>query len=433
VDAPRPRAGLHQEGTWQRVAPPGATAPLVLGCVRLRGLLDPALLERSWNAVVARHEGLRSAYQEEDGRLVQVIAPAVHLPVEVSRHHPDDLPAVTREEVERPIDLEHGPLSRLRLLRFGPEDHALFLKLHHMIGDGRSLEIIVRDLTAYYLAGAAGTTPALPELPVQYADVAQWQRERLAGPRGAELTGYWKARLAGAEPAVLPADRAGPEAPPTPGGVLVLPMPDEVARGIADLARAHRTTAHTVGLAAFTALLARRSGQRDLCVRVPVSYRDRTECLDVVGDFSNDVVVRTDLLGNPSFATLLDQIRDQAASDLSQHELPPHLLEPHLDAPGLLSRLFHVQYTAEDEVPVALPLGVLRAERIAPRHPYVSRPLSLRLRWAEHGGHCVWLYRTARFSAGRIRQLADDYYALLTRMATDGGERVFTAAGVPSG
>ncbi|MEU3788178.1 condensation domain-containing protein [Streptomyces fructofermentans] len=423
--ATRFRASLAQEGMWRSLrGGPGSTPPLLTGGLRLRGPLGTGALEDAWNDVVARHDNLRSTLRQEDGRLNQVVAGSLRLPVPVTGLAIEDFGRFTRQEVDRPLDLAEGPLAGLRLLRLGADDHIAFLLVHHIIGDGRTLEVLVRDLSAFYLARTTGTTVPLPRLPVRYGEFAAAHRARTEGPRGAEVGDYWLRRLAGAEPAELPTDRAPSGRPAALGGFLDVPMPADVLRRLTEFARARRTTLHTVGLAAFQALLARESGQRDISVRVPVSYRDGTELQDLVADFSNDVVVRTDLSANPAFGELVDRVHHDTALDFAHHDLPPHLLEPRMDTPGLLDRLFHVQFTAEREFDVAVTVGELRAEPIMPPDPYVSRPLSLRLRHGDGSARCLAAFALDRFSEERVARFVADYHDLVGELTGHPDRRV---------
>lgn len=420
------RAAVTQEGMWEALAGSSGPAPAILAAVRLYGALDAGALEEAWNAVVARHETLRTRLRVEGGALTQVIAPALRLPVErVELAAAEDFGAFVWQEGDRPFDLERGPLARLKLVRLGEEDHIAFLMVHHIIGDARTVEVVVRDLGALYTAAQAGVPAPLDPLRVQFADFAAWHRELLAGPRGTELTDYWVARLAGAEPAVLPADLELPPNPSTRGTGIDVPMPDELYAAVRRLAKEHATTLYTVGLTAFTVLLARRSGQRDICVRAPISFRDTSDVRDLVADFSNDVIVRTGLGANPTLHVLLDQVKAGTAADFARHDLPPHLLEPHLPDPGLLGRLFHVQFTAEEEFDTPDTLGDLRMEPVVPERQHVLRPLNIRLRYDARRAHCIVLYRTEQFTAGRIEELMREYHDLLAEMADSPQNRVF--------
>lgn len=419
------RASVSQEGMWQSLrGGPGTTPALIAGGLRLSGPLDTAALEEAWNDVVARHDNLRSALREEDGHLTQVIAPSLRLTVPVLELAPGGLADFTRQEVDQPFDLGAGPLARLRLLRTAPDEHIAFLLLHHIIGDGRALEVLVRDLGAGYLARTTGTEPGLPPLPLRYGDFAAAHRALVEGPRAAEVTAYWAARLKGAVPAELPTDLRPPAEPTPYGALLDLPVPPEVFGPLVRLARSARATVYTLGLAAFQVTLARASGQRDICVRAPVTYRDSTDVQDLVADFSNDVVARTDLSGDLTFAELVAKVAEETNRDFMHHDVPAHLLDPHVGEPGLLDRLFHVQFTAENDIDVPVELGPLSAERVVPPMPYVSRPLSLRLRHDENGARSLAVYSTDVFSEDRVVRLVEDFHAVLGELALHPGHRV---------
>ncbi|OWA19280.1 hypothetical protein B9W68_01970 [Streptomyces sp. CS227] len=419
------RASVAQEGMWQSLrGGPGSTPPLIAGGLRLSGRLDTAALEEAWNDVVARHDNLRSSLCLEDGRLTQVVASSLRVSVPVLDLPPGGLEQFTREEVDLSFDLSAGPLARLRLLRTGPREHIAFLILHHIIADGRALEILVQELGACYLARVAGARPWLPASPARPADFAAAHRALVEGPRATEVTAYWVARLRGARPAELPTDLPAPAEPTPYGALLDVPVPREVFGRLTALARSARTTVYTLGLAAFQVTLARASGQRDICVRAPVSYRDATEVQGLVADFSNDVVVRTDLSRNPTFTELIAQVAEESNRDLMHHDVPAHLLAPHLDEPGLLDRLFHVQFTAENDIAVADRLGELAVERVMPPMPYVARPLSLRLRHDGNDARSLAIHSTDVFSRERVLRFVEAYHTVLDEMTLHGGRRV---------
>ncbi|CAL9558735.1 condensation domain-containing protein [Streptomyces sp. enrichment culture] len=407
-------ASVAQEGMWASLSPE-RPAPLLTAGVRVRGPLDADRLRAAWDALAARHDTLRSTYRMEDGTLTQVVAPSVRLPLETADADPEGFARLVRDEVDRPFDLSEDAPARMTLLRFGPDDHAVLVVLHHMVGDGRTLEILARDLWALYVEDG---TP-LPPLTTRFADFAQRHRALVTGPRGAELAAYWTERLAGAEPVVLPDDLTPADTLRPPGRAVDIPMPRPVFTALSRLAAERRTTLNSVGLAAFDIVLARRSGQRDLCLRAPVSYRDDTDVQDLVADFSNDVVIRADLSGEPSYGEVLRRVEAAAREGFARHELPPHLLEPRLPDPELLGRLFRVQFTTETEVRAGLVADGLRVEPMTPPFPYAYRPLSVRLR---HGGeqpHTVWICRADQFSPGRVEELAAEFHEVITAMAAD--------------
>jgi condensation domain-containing protein len=419
-------AAPSQLSMWEEAHDNASAAPIILAGMRLRGQLEIGVLRRALAAVVARHETLRTVFRWRADELAQVILPGGTADLPLTRHRLEEYNDVAAAEVDRPFDLAAGPLFRCRLLELSDDDHIVLLVLHHIIGDARALEVFARDLTAYYLAFLAGTDPGLPDLTVQYADFAAWYAERLRGPRGQELIEYWVGRLHGAAPPRLPTDLASGPHPSVRGDTQRLPIPDRLVATAGELARQHRATLHMVGCAAFLALLALWSGQRDIAVRMPISYRDQREVADLIADFSNDIVFRIDLSDDPSFGELIDRVRHTAASDFAYKELPPRLLEPELGEPGLLERLFQVQFSTESDPQIELPLAELRAEPMPPRWRYAFRPLALRLRLTPAGADCIATYRTAVLSPERVTDMMLDYLDLLAELAADPDRRVLS-------
>ena len=408
------RASPLQHGVWAGLThehPP----PLILGGIRVRGALDVVRLKQAFAAVAARHETLRSTYRIVCGELMQVLSPSARLQVAVRDAAPGEYEDIVSAEIGRGFDLENEIAARVVVLRFAPDDHAVLLVMHHLIGDRRSVDVFARDAWACY----AGLADALPELPVQFADFAQWHRALLAGPRGDELVGYWVERLAGARPPTVPGDLTPAGGSWSPGASLEMPIPAETFDQIAELAAEFRVTLNAVGIAAFSTLLARWTGDREICLRGPVSFRDDSQVQDLVADFSNDVVIRLDLSGPLTFADLVRQVERVAAEAFAHHELPPHLLEPHLPDPGLLTRLFSIQFTTEPEITAGAAIEGLSASAFLPRFPYAHRPLSVRLRHGAGGPKCVWLYQRDRFSRERVERLAADYHGILAELAAD--------------
>ncbi|WP_349497232.1 condensation domain-containing protein [Nocardiopsis ansamitocini] len=414
---------------WQGIERRPGPALAIISGLRLRGQLDVGKLTDAWNMVIARHETLRTALCMEHGQLTQVIADRLRVPIEVTRVSGlAECDEISRQEVDRRFPLDQRPLARLRLLRLADDDHIALLLVHHIIADARTLEVLVRDLAVCYGAVVSGTEPVLPALSVQWSDFASWHARRLAGARGAELTAYWSERMAGALPAELPTDvEPGDETPEEAqlGGMVNMPVGCSLFAELWKTAKKRHTTLYTVGLVAFAVLLARNSGQQDIGVNAPISYRDRTELRDLVADFSNDVIVRVDLSANPTWDELIRRTHDQVVRDFLHNDLPPHLLAPHLDGTDLMERMAQVQFTAEREPEIVEKALGLRVERVNPPRQYVLRPLSLRLRHDDQDAFVLLRYRANRFTHARAEQLATDYIALLGELAAQQHRRVF--------
>ncbi|MFL5537410.1 MAG: amino acid adenylation domain-containing protein, partial [Longimicrobiaceae bacterium] len=296
---------------------PGSAAYNVPGAWRLGGALDEAALERSLGEIVRRHEALRTTFGEVDGSPVQVIAPfgGFVVPVEdlSGLGEADREAALGRragEEALQPFDLAAGPLFRAALLRLGEEDHVLLLSMHHVVSDGWSMGVLFRELSALYAAYREGRESPLPELPVQYADYAVWQREQLEGEALDRQLAYWRERLAGApELLELPTDRPRPPVLTYRGARVSTEFSLEVLERLRALGRQEGATLYMVLLGAFQVLLGKYAGSEDVVVGTPLAGRTRREVEELIGFFVNTLVLRTDLRVDPGFLEVLGRVR----------------------------------------------------------------------------------------------------------------------------
>ena len=358
-----------QQRLWflQHLAP-GSTAYHVFQGQRLRGPLDPAVLERVLDAIVERHEVLRSAYAMDDDEPVQVVQPPgpCHLPrVDLTR-----LDAARREPEARRLggvlnaipfeltDLPRGRSMRALLVRLGPDDHVLSLSLHHIAADGWSFRILKREILALYRAFALGRPSPLPELPIQYGDYALWQLRFLRGARLERELDYWRTQLDGAPEVLdLPTDRPRPRVQGFRGAVREVSLPPRLTAALRQLARRERSTLFTVLVTGFQLLLARWSGSRDLCVGVPVAGRSREETEPLIGLFLNTVVLRSSLDGRPGFRELLARVGQDVLDAQDHQDLPFERLvqelrpERNLATTPLFQALFAMQVGAAPSAP----------------------------------------------------------------------------------
>ncbi|HEX2077834.1 MAG TPA: condensation domain-containing protein, partial [Longimicrobium sp.] len=326
--------------------------------VRLRGALDVPALERALGEIVRRHEALRTTFAEADGSPVQVIAPfgGFALPVEdLSGLGEADREAAARrrvgEEAARPFDLSAGPLFRAGLLRLGAEDHVLLLSMHHIVSDGWSLGVLLRELSALYAAYREGRESPLPELPVQYADYAVWQHEQLAGGVLDRQLAYWRERLADA-PALLelPTDHPRPAVQTYRGATVPVELSVELLERLQALGRSEGATLYMTLLAAFQVLLSKYSGSKDIVVGTSIAGRTRKEFEELIGFFVNTLVLRTDLSGDPSFRETLRRVREATLGAYVHQELPFEKLVAELQPERSLSHspLFQVVFSLQD-------------------------------------------------------------------------------------
>ncbi len=377
---PAPRGGplalsFAQERLWfLDQLEPGLPSYNMPGAFDFAGPLDRRAFAASLGEIVRRHEALRTTFaRSEEDRPVQVVAPAdgaegwrVPL-VDLA-----GLPAVargleggrlTREEARRPFDLARGPLLRTVLLRSGPEAHRALLTLHHVIADGWSVAVLVRELGALYAAFREGRRSPLPELAVQYADYARWQRGWLAGPALAAQLAWWRERLSGAPEGLdLPADRPRPAVPSSRGGRVRSTLPGEVAAALERLGRSRGATLYMTLLAGFSSLLARYTGQEDVVVGSPIANRTRIETEGLIGFFVNTLVLRTELPGDPPFGVLLRQVRESMLAAHAHQDLPFERLVEELSPERSLAHtpLFQVMLVLQEAV-----LGELRLPGLA--------------------------------------------------------------------
>src|SRR4051812_10868223 len=322
----RPREGggpaplsFAQERLWflDRLEPGSATYNLPMTW-RLEGALDGAALERSVGEIVRRHEALRTTFAEGNGSPVQVIAPfgGFALPVEdLSGLGETDREAAlgqrARDEAARPFDLSAGPLFRAVLLRLGAEEHVLLLSMHHVVSDGWSLGVLFGELSALYAAYREGRESPLPELPVQYADYAVWQRGQLAGEALERQLSYWRERLAGApELLELPADHPRSPVRTYRSATAEVELSLQLLERLQRLGQGEGATLYMVLLGAFQVLLGRYGGTDDVVVGTPIAGRTRGETEGLIGFFVNTLVLRTDLSGNPSFREVVGPVRE---------------------------------------------------------------------------------------------------------------------------
>jgi pristinamycin I synthase-3/4 len=339
ADGPRPRprdggevpASFAQARLWvvDRLDPGGAfyTMPSPL---RIRGALDVAALEGALNAIRERHEALRTTFAERGGAPVQVIHPFAPAALEI-----DDLSALQSDEREAEaarrvhadadtgFDLVAGPLFRARLLRLGAHDHVLLLCMHHVVSDGWSMGVLHAELGALYEAFRAGRPSPLPPLPVQYADFAAWQRERLSGAELERQLAFWRTALEGAPPALeLPTDRPRPPVESHRGRLLKSRVPTRVGESLRALARREGATLFHVLLAGVRLLLGRWAGQDDVVIGTPVAGRTRRETEGLIGFFVNTLPLRGDLSGDPAFAELVRRERGRTVAAFDHQDLP---------------------------------------------------------------------------------------------------------------
>ncbi|HSK65006.1 MAG TPA: amino acid adenylation domain-containing protein, partial [Pyrinomonadaceae bacterium] len=280
---------------------PGNPVYNIQVAVRLIGRLDRLALEQALNEIVRRHEVLRTSFAIRDGVPVQIIAPEYSIALPVTGISGESLERVYAEEGHYSFDLEKLPLLRFRLLKLSDTEHALLLTMHHIISDGWSLGVITQELALLYQAFTTDEASPLPELAVQYGDFASWQRKWLSGDVLENQLAYWKKQLGQLTRLELPADRPRPQVQSFRGARHYFTLPVELAEALKYLSRREGVTLYMLMLAGFKVLLSRYSKQEDIVVGTDIANRNRSEIEPLIGFFANQLVLRTDLSGNPRF------------------------------------------------------------------------------------------------------------------------------------
>jgi acyl carrier protein len=425
-DAALPLSFAQQRLWFLDQLEPGSAAYNIPAAVRLAGRLDASALERALAGVVKRHEALRTTFVAEGGQPRQSLSPAgpfalplVDLSDRPAPAREEEARRLTEEEGRRPFDLARGPLLRALLLKLDDEEHIILLTMHHIVSDAWSMGLLIRELTALYEAHVEDRPPTLPELPIQYADFAVWQRGWLTGETLAEQLAYWRRQLGGE----LPSLRLSAETPggPAGGGSHGFSLRPDLTESLKSLSRGEGTTLFMTLLAAFKSLLCLHAGQEDIVVGTPVAGRTRAEIEPLIGFFVNTLVLRTDLSGDPTFRELLRRVREVTLGAYAHQDVPFERLVEELrpDRAAAESPLFQVAFTLDNtrheavELP-GLTLSPWAVETGATRYGLIAALLD-----AEAGLFGSLQYDTRLFSAAAVARLAEHYETLLERVAAE--------------
>lgn len=391
--------------------------------LRLTGPLDTEALAASLQQLVQRHEALRTTFALEGDQLVQHVRaceplslPIVNLDQLTGQAADDRLNRLAVGQARMPFNLAVGPLMRLCLVRLAEDDHVLLLTFHHIIFDGWSVSVLVRDLSALYEAHITGASPQLPDLPLQYIDYSVTQRHALKDEAFGKTLDYWKNLLAGELPSTeLFPDHPRPAQQTFEGKRETLVLPAPLARELRALARSQKATLFMVLLAAFQVLLRRHTGQDDLVVGCPIAGRNRLEYENLIGLMVNYLVLRGDLAGDPTFIELVSRTRTMALQAFTHQDLPFERLVQELAPPRDAGRnaIFQIMFQLRN-----LPADTAQAGELRFRpfkiDPGVAR-LDLVLEVTEADGAlvCTAEYNTALFEAATINRLIERWRTLL--------------------
>ncbi|MGH3874774.1 MAG: amino acid adenylation domain-containing protein [Pseudonocardiaceae bacterium] len=399
---------------------PGGSGYLSTLALRLRGDVDLDALSVAWSELVARHESLRTTFETVDGCGVQVVHPpwVVHIPVLDLPGGAAELRPVVAAECGRPFDLGRGPLLRVGVVRCAT-DQVLFVALHHIVTDGWSMGVLMRELGVLYSATVDGRDARLPVLPVQYADYAVWQRELLSGSALDAALEYWRGQLDGVQPLDLPTDRPRPAVLTTAGAVCEFVIPAEVTAQLTELGRAQDGTLFMTLVAACQVLLARWSGQDDIAVGTVVSGRDRAELEGLIGFFVNTVVLRSRVAEQRTFHEFLGGVRETVLDAFVHQQVPFERLVDELAPVRDTSRtpLFQVMVVLQNAPGAAPELAGLAVSAL--ELPMTTTNFDITMQFQESGAVLAGAlqYNTDLFDATTMRRMADHLLVLLAGIA----------------
>jgi len=412
---------------------PGSSAYNLAFGVRLSGLLEKEVLRRALAGVVRRHEVLRSSFPSPAGVAVQRVVSGYELAVEEV-----DLRNLGEDERERavehfadaeattPFDLSTGPVLRVKLLLLGEAEHVLLVTMHHIVSDGWSMGLLVREFKQLYEGYVRGEEIELPQLAIQYGDYALWQREWLQGEVLEQQVTYWRKQLAGVAVLQLPTDRTRSAMSGQQGETVNFRMPAELTQQLRDLSQKQGVTLFMTLLAGFQVLLSKYSNQRDIAVGTVIANRNREEVEGLIGFFANALVLRTHLDGNPSFIEVLKQVRRTSLDAYQHQDLPFEKLVEELQPERNLSRspLFQAMFLMQNMPGTNLELPELKLEGI--KVATSETPFDLVLS-VEDGGtqlECLLKYRAELWKRERIEQLSQHLERLLAAVAAEPERRL---------
>jgi amino acid adenylation domain-containing protein len=421
-EAPLPASYAQQRLWFLDQLGPGRASYHIPAAVQLVGRLDIPALERALHEVVRRHEVLRTTLVADGGVPRQVIAARLELPLTVYDLSglAEDQRAVRaadriRQEAERPFDLARGPLIRAGLLRLSEREHIALVTMHHVISDGWSIGVLIRELSALYPSFLLGQPSVLPEPAIQYADYAVWQRSWLQGAVLQAQLDYWTRQLAGLPELELPTDRPRPPASSQCGGERSTTLPKAPLEAVRALGRREGATLYMTLLAAFQVLLGRYAGQDDIAVGTPIAGRARAELEGLIGCFVNTLVLRGDLSGDPGFRELLRRTRRTAIEAYRHQDVPFDKLVTlaHRDRDAGRTPLFQVMFALQNAPWPALRAPDLVLTPLQPSSRTAKFDLTLFATEVPEGVRLTMEYSTDLFDAARVDRMLAHYRVLL--------------------
>ncbi|MGH3201150.1 MAG: non-ribosomal peptide synthetase [Streptosporangiaceae bacterium] len=421
-----------QERLWflNRLDPADASYNIAT-IARLRGPLNVPALSAAFREIIGRHSIVRMRFTERDGTPVQVCGEwqgpwLERFDVSGARDPQAQATVIVAEHTNRPFDLTAGPLLRASVIRLADDDHVLGVVMHHIAGDGVSLGVLSAELAALYEAQAAGQPSPLAPLPMQYVDYVRRQREQHNDEARKQLLAYWAARLRGVPPLELPPDRPRARVRSLSGRQVTCPLPGELVTRLEQISRASRCTMFMTWLAAFQLLLARHTGEYDVCIGSPIAGREQADVEQLIGLFANTLALRGDLSGDPTFRELMLQTRAVALEAYVHQDVPFELLLNELDVERDLSRtpLFQTMFAMFGAEDTPLSLAGTESGPFGAGFRQAKIDLTGEIFLAGHRPRAVFTYNSDLYDEATIVRLSQRYITLLEEIAADPDARL---------
>ncbi len=402
--------------------------------LKFTGPLDIAAVESSFNEIVRRHEVLRTYFSSTDGEPMQIIGDYKPFRLDVMDLSAEDKPEqidsrielLAYQEAHQPFDLSVGPLLRTKLLRLADDQHVLLVTMHHIISDGWSFSILIKEYSTLYEAFLLEQSAGLADLPVQYADFAVWQRSWLQGDVLEGQLEYWRRQLDALPVLELPTDFPRPAVASHRGDVVTFQLPDELSQKLKQISRQHDVTLFMTLLAAFQVLLARYTNQSDVAVGTDIANRNRLEIESLIGFFVNQLVLRADLSDNPSFIELLQQVRRNALDAYVHQDLPFEKLVDELQPQRDLSRapLFQVKLVLQNAAKIDLQLPALKISSLEELHQVAKFDLTFVFEESLSSIKGYLEFATDLFCLETANRIVSHFCVLLESIADSPSQRV---------
>ncbi len=434
ADAPKPLSFSQQRLWFLDQLEPDSPFYNMPVAVRIKGALDKTILEKSINTIIQRHEILRASFTTIEGRPQVQIADNVALPIVFSvLSDADEQTALQKaenlvgKEAATPFNLDQAPLLRCRLLQIAPDDHVFVLNMHHIISDGVSLSIFIKELAVLYQAFLHKQPNPLPELPVQYFDFAQWQRSFLDGEKLNQQLDYWKETLSGAPPLIqLPTDRPRPRVQTFHGSREYFEIPAEISAALKKFSLDQKSTLFTTLLTAFKIFLSRYSRQEDIVVGIPVAGRNRSETEALIGFFVNTLVLRSDLSGAPGFTEAMTRVQEVVQQAYAHQDVPFEKIVDVLNLERNLSYtpIFQVMFAFQEAPQKSYEMEGISISPLEMDSGSAKFDMTLSVVEDRSTIRAMWEYNTDLFDAATISAFIEHFQNLLKAISEQPAQKI---------